>query len=392
MTSRERLMATLRGEPVDRPAVNFYEIGGISVDPSVHGKGRGAMDPDDPDPFNVYNDPSWRPLLRLAETSTDLIRMRQPILRDPPGSPREEFIRVREWQEGDARFVRTEIRVGGRVLTQTIRRDRQVATNWCIEHLLKSREDVLAWLELPDEVFAREVDVTPLWEEEQRVGERGIVMVDTGDPICAVAPLFDMEDYLMFAFTERALFHRMLEKAARPLWDITERTARDFPGHLWRIYGPEYASEPYLPTTLFEEYVVRYTKPMFDSIRRYGGFPRLHCHGRIRNLLPFFVQMGATATDPIEPPPQGDVTLEFVRREYGRELVLFGNIEASDLENLEPSEFEKVVAQSLREGTAGEGRGFVLMPSAAPYGRTITPRTMANYETMVRLAHNFRLF
>ena len=47
-------MATLRGEPVDRPAVNFYEIGGFDVDP------------DDPDEFNIYNDPSWRPLLQLA--------------------------------------------------------------------------------------------------------------------------------------------------------------------------------------------------------------------------------------------------------------------------------------------------------------------------------------
>ena len=30
--------------------------------------------------------------------------------------------------------------------------------------------------------------------------------------------------------------------------------------------------------------------------------------------------------------------------------------------------------------------GFVLMPSACPCGRTIAPGTMANYETMVRLA------
>ena len=67
MTRRERLMATLRGEPVDRPAVNFYEIGGFRINPN------------DPDEFNVYNDPSWEPLLRLAEEQTDLIRMRNPV-------------------------------------------------------------------------------------------------------------------------------------------------------------------------------------------------------------------------------------------------------------------------------------------------------------------------
>ena len=66
-TRRERLLATLRGEAVDRPAVNFYEIGGL------------RMDPHDPDPFNIYTDPSWRPLLELAEQETDLIRLRSAV-------------------------------------------------------------------------------------------------------------------------------------------------------------------------------------------------------------------------------------------------------------------------------------------------------------------------
>jgi len=47
MTRRERLMATLNGRPVDRPAVSFYEIGGFQINPS------------DPDPYNIYNAPGW---------------------------------------------------------------------------------------------------------------------------------------------------------------------------------------------------------------------------------------------------------------------------------------------------------------------------------------------
>lgn len=64
MTKRERLMATLRGETVDRPAVSFYEIGGWK------------LDPDDTDPYNVCNDPSWRPLIALAEQSSRLKPLR----------------------------------------------------------------------------------------------------------------------------------------------------------------------------------------------------------------------------------------------------------------------------------------------------------------------------
>ncbi|MEI6166138.1 MAG: hypothetical protein WCS52_03000 [bacterium] len=40
MTRRERLMATLQGKSVDRPAVSLYELGGFRIDPG------------DPDPYN----------------------------------------------------------------------------------------------------------------------------------------------------------------------------------------------------------------------------------------------------------------------------------------------------------------------------------------------------
>jgi hypothetical protein len=126
---------------------------------------------------------------------------------------------------------------------------------------------------------------------------------------------------------------------------------------------------------------------MIEAIQKYGGFARIHCHGRIRTVLDYIVEMGAAAIDPIEPPPQGDVELEYVRRKYGRELVLFGNLELVDIENMEAGEFEKAVEKALKDG----GRGFVLMPSSAPNGRVITTRMMANYETMVKLATNFNL-
>jgi hypothetical protein len=383
MSRRERLMATLRGEPVDRPAVNFYEIGGFKVDPS------------DPDEFNIYNDPSWQPLLQLAEEQTDLIRMRSPVKprshevlpNKADGSRcRDEFFKKEEYVEKGCRFISTRLKIGGRNMTALRRRSPEVDTIWTVEHLLKSPEDLKAYLELPDEIFAEDVDVTGLMEEDRELGESGIIMVDTEDPICAAASLFSMEDFTVIALTEQKLFHRLLEKLSGHIQARTEKTAKAFGGHLWRIYGPEYATEPYLPPELFKEYVVRYTGPMVEAIQKHGGFARIHCHGRIRAVLDYIVEMGAAAIDPIEPPPQGDVELEYVRREYGRDLVLFGNLEVADIENCEPGEFEKIVEKSLKDGTHGEGRGFVLMPSSAPTGRKITPRMMANYETMVRLA------
>ncbi|MHC4890739.1 MAG: uroporphyrinogen decarboxylase family protein [Planctomycetota bacterium] len=376
-------MATLRAESVDRPAVNFYEIGGLRIEPS------------DSDEFNVYNDPSWQRLLQLAEEQTDLIRMRssvRPRSHEPrPSYGRDEFFKTEKYVDKGCRFKRVTLKIGGRNMTALTRRSPDIDTVWTVEHLLKSPEDIKAYLELPDEIFTEEVNAARLVEEDEKLGDRGIVMVDTEDPICAAASLFSMEDFTIIALTEQKLFHRLLVKLSCHIYTRTEKTARAFPGHLWRIYGPEYATEPYLPPHLFKEYVVWYTGPMVDTIQKYGGFVRIHCHGRIRAILDYIVEMGASAIDPIEPPPHGDVELEYVRRKYGKELILFGNLELADIENMEPSEFEKVVEKALKDGTSGRGKGFVLMPSSAPNGRKITHKIMANYETMIRLANKFNL-
>jgi hypothetical protein len=124
---------------------------------------------------------------------------------------------------------------------------------------------------------------------------------------------------------------------------------------------------------------------MVDTIQRHGGYARIHSHGRLKNILPHISSMSPAGLDPVEPPPQGDMELIDVRRQYGGRMVLFGNVEAAWLETLSPAAFEARIAQTLQEGTTGPGRGFVLMPSACPYGRTITPSVIANYETMIRM-------
>jgi hypothetical protein len=377
MTRRERLMATLNGKPVDRPAVNFYEIGGFSVDPN------------DPDPFNVYNDPSWKPLLELAEEKTDIIRMAWPNCTAAYPECVMDHIKHEEYEEAGSRFTRVNLSVAGRNMTSLVRRDPDVSTTWTLEHLLKDVDDVKAYLQLPDEFFKVNVDVSNLVSIDEEIGDRGIVMVEVADPLCQAASLFSMEDYTIIALTEQELFHALLNKLSKSIYEMVDHVARQFPGHLWRICGAEYATEPYLPPNLFEEYAVRYTQPIVESIQRHGGFARIHCHGRISKALPHFVAMGASAIDPVEPFPQGDVNLADVRREYGNDLVIFGNLEIADVENMEPAKFEEVVKQTLVDGTSGTGKGFVLMPTSSPYGRKITPITLANYETMVRLASEF---
>lgn len=376
-------MATLRGDPVDRPPVNFYEI-------------NGAEDVSEADPFNIYSDPSWQPLLELAREKTDRIVMHNlpfkrsaGIVGDWQPLPELEGSTRRTYDERGSELIAGVISAGGRLLTQRTRRDRDINTVWTVEHLLKDADDLRAWLTLPETPTTLEVDAARIIEAERRLGESGIVMLDTGDPLGMVAPLFDMGTYTVIAMTEPELFRRALDRMARRLYPQVEAVAMALPGRLWRIWGPEYASPPYLPPRLFHDYATEYVRPMVKIIHRHGGYARLHSHGRLMAVLDEICATGCDGLDPIEPPPQGDVELRHVRERYGRQLVLFGNLEISDIENLPVKEFERKVVKALREGTAGRGRGFVLQPSACPYGRALSAATVRNYEAMLACVERF---
>ncbi|MDP2895903.1 MAG: uroporphyrinogen decarboxylase family protein [bacterium] len=374
MNRRERLMATLQGEAVDRPAVSFYELNGLDEDPN------------DPDPFNIYSDPSWRPLLNLAREKTDRIVMRGVAFKDVLPDPLDELAEVVTLEQNGCRITERTVRAGGRKLTSRTRRAPDVNTVWTEEHLLKNLDDLKAFLEIPARDFVGKLDISSVLDAEAALSDSGVVMIDTPDPLCLAASLFDMGEYTVIAMTESRLFHQLLDRFAVVLHRKTKLVSRGLPGRLWRIYGPEYASPPYLSPQLFREYVVKYDQPMIDSIHRHGGYARMHSHGKLRAILDDIVSMGADGLDPIEPPPQGDVELHYVRQRYGKELVLFGNIEVSDIETLPTDQFAEKVKRALGEGTQGNGRGFVLMPSACPCGRKLSARALHNYEVMVEMA------
>src|SRR3989339_16595 len=196
MNRRERLMATLRGEPVDRPPVSFYELNGLDEDVS------------DPDPFNIYTDPSWKPLIELTTEKTDRIVMRKAtfngVLPDPAVSltTSETFLK-----DGSLFTVRT-VNIGSRKLHSRTRRDPDVNTVWTEEHLLKDVDDIKLFLEIPQQEFVGNPDFDGVLIAEKKLGDTGIVMIDTPDPLCMAASMFDMGTYTVIAMTEPELFGR----------------------------------------------------------------------------------------------------------------------------------------------------------------------------------------
>ncbi len=357
LTSKERLLRTLRREPVDRVPISTYELNPLDTESWY------------------YEQPSYRPLMEYFAEVTDILYMwssGEEIFGD--GETEEE-----RWDENESTFRRFTLHTPKGPLTRVTRRDVNVNTNWLIEPLFKDVDDIDKYLSLPWE--PKSVDMSGFHRAEERLGDRGIVLCDTADPICMVAGWFDFEPFMTITWEYRKKVRYLMDVLLERLLIELRYKLEHGAGPIWRIYGPEYVTQPYFPPEAFTELVVNYDRKITELIHEYGGYARIHSHGNVTQVLEQFIEMGGDATDPLEPPPQGDVDLAEVKKKYGDKLILFGNVELSFLEYWEADEIEKYVKKCIDD--AGKGGGYVILPTAAPINAPLWDRTAENYRRMI---------
>jgi hypothetical protein len=361
-TSRARLLAAMACTAADRVPISTYELVGWKEE-SWENK-----------------EPSYRRLMDVIREKTDCIYMTgvdwKPVKPDGPTIRAE----VKTWTEGSSHYREAVRYTPKGPLHSLYRVDDGVHTTWTLEHPLKSIEDIDRYLSIP--WYPPQVDMTRFFEDQRKLGDRGVMMISVSDPICEAAALFGMEQFLVHAITEteriRYFLDALHERQMHQLHQILAHPVHDVQ---FRICGPEYATPPYLSPDHFRLCVTSYLTRICMAIREANGFCRVHCHGKVGAVLDQIVSAGAQGLDPIEPPPDGDITLAEVRRRYGRGLCLFGNIELRELENSDPKRIEQLVKTAIDE--AAEGGGFVLMPTAAPINVPLSPRTERNYLTYI---------
>ncbi|HPA48078.1 MAG TPA: uroporphyrinogen decarboxylase family protein [bacterium] len=357
MTSRKRLTGLLNRESIDRVPISSYEI----------------------NPWDRENwyarQPSYARLCEHIRSHADCLWMV-----GAPGFNNAECPEtVTEWRDGKSLYTKRIIRTPKGDLQTVTRVDDDLHTIWMVEHPFKSIEDVDRYLSVPWEFGG--CDMSGIERAKREIGDNGILLCDISDPICTPPDLFEFGNFLVAVFEHRKKLRELMDFLQERILTELEYQLQHGAGPFWRMYGPEYATPPYLPPELFKELVVDYDRPIIDLIHRYGGKVRLHCHGRISEVLDYFVEMGADATDPIEPPPQGDIELAEVKRRVGDKMILFGSMELCWLEYCTPQQIDEHVRVMME--SAKEGGGYAILPTAAPINIPLKPETERNYIQMI---------
>jgi len=368
VNSRERLLKALACETPDRVPISTYNLCG-------------------------YNSKSWENheesysgLMDCIREKTDCIAMWGPSSDETFfGTSYNMPCNVQEVRGLDWVSRRYTIETPKGVLTRECKEYDSVHTIWNTEHWCKDIDDVDMALSVPYKPV--DYDFSDYKRLKEEVGNHGIIMTSIADPLCCAIELMEFGEATIWAMTETEHFAKtvevMHERVMENLRNMLDKQVVD----LYRIYGPEYATIPYLPPKYFERFVTPYVREMVDLIHSRGAKARVHSHGKIRNILSMILDTGADAIDPCEAPPDGDITLREVKDLTKGRLCLFGNLQLKLLEHGKVTEVREAVKRCMEDAMA-QG-GYVITPTAAPINVPLSEKTEENYYAFIDAAQEY---
>jgi len=262
------------------------------------------------------------------------------------------------------------------------------ATQWSIKDPVQNEDDLLKLASVPFEINKEEIDNAYKQYLKIHAEYGGRVLLGSGvsSPIVCISGAMPLELFLEMSFTHRDLFHKLCEDVTQRILAILETLfakGRTF-DTIFNFGGSEQCTPPMMPAEAYDEYVVPYDGRIAAFLKEHGIPLKIHCHGKVRHALKGMIEMGADATDPVEPPPAGDVTYGEAREIAGNKLTIIGNIELDLLDNGTPKEIRNHVKDICSYGK----KRLIIGTSAGPL-TSVTRQFVDNYKAMVDAALEF---
>jgi uroporphyrinogen decarboxylase len=132
---------------------------------------------------------------------------------------------------------------------------------------------------------------------------------------------------------------------------------------------------PFLSPRLFSIFVTPYLARLTQAYREMGFYVIKHTDGNIMPILDQLVQSGPHALHSID--PMAGVDIAEVKRRYGKQVCLIGNVDCSKLDSGTPEEITASTRYALQSGMPGGG--YIFSTSNCVY----TGMPLANYDFML---------
>jgi len=380
MNPKERMLAAIRGMDVDRVPIWLREGFALLTDPA------------DADDFSCgwQADPLYHELIAAMAPHVSckvwwgIGGMNRNMM-----VPSKAGVKRPCETEGDVRQGVAEIRTPDGVLTMVGEWRRGMSTYWATKHPVESVEEMEKLALVPFEIDADEVrrSVEGYRRACRLWGDRAVVETSLSSPIVCISGAMPFQLFLELSMTQRERFHELLAEITRRQLALLDAVLAEAGGTLdthVTLGGSEQCTPPMMSPQSYDEFVVPYEGQLIAWCKRHGMTTQVHCHGKVRHALGCMIAEGADATDPVEPPPSGDVTYAEAREIVGDRLTLIGNLEFDMLELGEPEDIRRHVRDILSHGK----KRLILSASAGPIS-AVSPRLVANYKALIDAALEF---
>lgn len=115
-------------------------------------------------------------------------------------------------------------------------------------------------------------------------------------------------------------------------------------------------TNPFLSPAMFSEFVTPYLAKTIEAYHDMDLYAIKHSDGNIMPIIDQLLQCNPDALHSLD--PQGGVDLAYVKKEYGDQVCLIGNVNCGLLQNGTEEEVEADIRRSLSDGMPGGGYIF----------------------------------
>ncbi|HHW49649.1 MAG TPA: hypothetical protein GXX14_13685 [Clostridiaceae bacterium] len=358
LTSRERLTRLFNGQDIDRIPIwllaPYHKVDYYA---------------------DIYNLPCYKRVVEYIDKYCDTFDRRNFDL----GfcySYSPEIIREKKRYESDGNIIDEErVTYKDFSLSKIISRGRDGTK---VKYFVEEIEQLEKILEMPYEPV--EPDISQYWIEKAELGDRGLMMIDVGDPLTPLYHLMSAENFSLFSVTDYDKILNFLDEMYKRVYNLYKYLLDRDIGEVFFIVGAEFAGPPLVSPDKFNDMSSRYVKGICDLIRDYGKKSIVHYHGNLFKILEGMKKINPDGLHTVEAPPVGDCTILQAREVLGKDVVLIGNIQYDDLAHRGKEEIDEMVKQAINEGKSGR---FILSVTAGPYEEYISEKMVENYIAFV---------
>jgi len=253
-----------------------------------------------------------------------------------------------------------------------------------VKHYVSTDEDLANYMSLPYNPPA--INASRIRQVYEAIGDGGVVFVPFSDPMFASASVMDFEDFCIRCAEDPESLQRLIEWNLERSLENVRLLCEACSGMdvILHTSGPEVCTPPMVSPAMFARLVTPYLTKIVDIIHQHGFLAAIHCHGRVREVFPEVLKIGADLLEPIEPPDQGNIALhELMEKAVGR-ISLMGHVQDQEIYRMSGGEMRRWVEYLLE--TAAGRTGYIISPTCTPFDSPCTETYRDNYLEYLRTA------